>query len=71
MNSPITRTLIQAIKHIRQSGVAILLVEQNMEIARAIGDCCAVLTSGKFAWHGSMREATERNDAARVYFEGH
>jgi branched-chain amino acid transport system ATP-binding protein len=64
----VTRALIQAIERIRQSGVAIILVEQNMEIARAIGERCCMLAAGNLAWEGSMREATERNEAVRVYF---
>ncbi len=64
----IMRTLTSAILRIRQSGVAILLVEQNMEIARAIGERCCMLAAGRLAWTGSMREAAERDEAARVYF---
>lgn len=69
--SGITRTLILAIGRIRQSGVAVLLVEQNMEIARAVGERCCMLAAGKLAWEGSMREASERNEAVRVYFGAH
>jgi branched-chain amino acid transport system ATP-binding protein len=63
--------LIQTINRIRQSGVAILLVEQNMEIARAIGERCCLLAAGVLAWEGPMQEAIARNEAARVYFGQH
>jgi len=66
--SAITRTLILSIGRIRQRGVAILLVEQNMEIARAIGERCCMLAAGRMAWAGTMQEAMERNEAVRVYF---
>jgi branched-chain amino acid transport system ATP-binding protein len=69
--SGITRTLIQSINRIRETGVAILLVEQNMEIARAVGERCCMLAAGNLAWEGSMKEATERNEAVRVYFGLH
>ncbi|RAI44128.1 ABC transporter ATP-binding protein [Rhodoplanes roseus] len=69
--SGITRSLIQTIIRIRDSGVPILLVEQNMEIARAIGNRCTMLAAGSLAWEGSMAEAIERNEAARVYFGEH
>ena len=39
-----------------------------MEIARAVGERCCMLAAGTLAWQGSMREAIERNEAARVYF---
>jgi branched-chain amino acid transport system ATP-binding protein len=69
--SGVTRALIQAITRIRQSGVAILLVEQNMEIARAVGERCCMLAAGTLAWEGPMKEAVARNEAARVYFGEH
>jgi branched-chain amino acid transport system ATP-binding protein len=69
--SGITRSLVAAINAIRQGGVAILLVEQNMEIARAVGERCCMLAAGNVAWQGCMAEAIERNEAARVYFGAH
>jgi len=67
----IARMLIGAINRIREGGVAILLVEQNMEIARAIGERCCMLRAGRLAWAGSMQEAMARNEAERVYFGAH
>jgi branched-chain amino acid transport system ATP-binding protein len=69
--SGVARTLIQIVKRIRQSGVAILLVEQNMEIARAIGERCCMLAAGSLEWEGTMTDALARNEAARVYFGSH
>ncbi|HEY7242929.1 MAG TPA: ABC transporter ATP-binding protein [Xanthobacteraceae bacterium] len=69
--SGIARTLIAAIGRIRQRGVGIVLVEQNMEIARAVGERCCMLAAGRLAWAGSMQDAMERNEAERVYFGEH
>jgi branched-chain amino acid transport system ATP-binding protein len=69
--SGVTRSLIRSINQIRERGVAILLVEQNMEIARAVGERCCMLAAGSLAWEGPMGEAIERNEAARVYFGQH
>jgi branched-chain amino acid transport system ATP-binding protein len=69
--SGITLALVQSINRVRESGVAILLVEQNMKIARAVGERCCMLAAGDLAWQGSMKEAIERNEAARVYFGEH
>jgi branched-chain amino acid transport system ATP-binding protein len=69
--SGVARTLVEVIRRIRESGVPILLVEQNMEIARSIGDRCAMLAAGTLAWEGSMQEAVGRNEVARVYFGAH
>jgi branched-chain amino acid transport system ATP-binding protein len=69
--SGITRSLIQTINRIQETGVAILLVEQNMEIASAVGERCCMMAAGKLVWEGLMRAAKERDEAARVYFGMH
>jgi branched-chain amino acid transport system ATP-binding protein len=69
--SGVARTLVAVIGRIRKSGVAILLVEQNMEMARAIGDRCSILAAGRLVWEGPMQEAIEKNEASRAYFGAH
>ena len=69
--SGIIRSLIADICRIRDSGVSILLVEQNMEIARAVGEHCCMLAAGRLAWEGAMSDAFARDEAARVYFGEH
>jgi len=64
----ITRVLTKSINQIRKRGVAILLVEQNMEIARAVGEHCCILSAGNLVWQGTMREAIKHNAASRAYF---
>ena len=71
LSSGITRTLMATLARIRQSGVAIVLVEQNMEIARAVGERCCMLAAGRLAWTGSMQDALDRHEAERVYFGEH
>jgi branched-chain amino acid transport system ATP-binding protein len=71
LSSGIARTLIAAIDRIRQTGVAIVLVEQNMEIALAVGEHCCMLAAGRLAWAGSMQDAMRRDEAERVYFGTH
>ncbi len=69
--SGIVRVLIQSIQTIRQTGVGILLVEQNMEIARSVGERCCILAAGKLVWQGTMTEAAEKNEVVRAYFGEH
>jgi branched-chain amino acid transport system ATP-binding protein len=64
----IVRSLIHVICHIRDSGVPILLVEQNMEIARAVAKRCCILGAGSLAWEGSVQEALDKDEALRAYF---
>ncbi len=49
----IVRAFVDAVKRIRERGVAILLVEQNLEIAAALADTCIVLAAGRVVWRGS------------------
>ncbi len=48
----IVRAFVEAVKRIRDTGVAILLVEQNLEIAAALAESCIVLAAGRVVWRG-------------------
>ncbi len=64
----IVRAFIGALQRIRESGVAILLVEQNIEIATALAESCVVLAAGRVMWRGSAQDATKNDDIRRAYF---
>ncbi len=64
----IVRAFIDALQRIRGSGVAILLVEQNLEIAAALAESCVVLAAGRVVWRGSAQDATKNDDIRRAYF---
>ena len=64
----IVRAFVDAVKRIRESGVAILLVEQNLEIAAALADDCIVLAAGRVVWRGSARDATSSEEIRQAYF---
>jgi branched-chain amino acid transport system ATP-binding protein len=50
------------VARLRQSGLTILLVEQNTERALSVADHVCVLESGRIAWSGSATDA-RRNEA--------
>ena len=52
----------QAIAQLKQSGVALLLVEQNLPRALKAADRVYVLESGRLQWSGSAAEARSRRD---------
>ena len=52
----IVSQLFDAIRELRRSGVAILLSEQNLALARAVADRAYVLESGRIAYSGTMRD---------------
>jgi branched-chain amino acid transport system ATP-binding protein len=64
----IVRAFVDAVKRIRENGVAILLVEQNLEIAAALADSCIVLAAGRVVWRGSARDATNSEEIRQAYF---
>jgi branched-chain amino acid transport system ATP-binding protein len=64
----IVRSFVDAVKRIRDTGVAILLVEQNLEIASTLADSCIVLAAGRVVWRGSARDATQSEEIREAYF---
>jgi branched-chain amino acid transport system ATP-binding protein len=64
----IVRSFVKAVKRIRDSGVAILLVEQNLEIAAALAESCIVLAAGRVVWRGSALAATTNEEIRQAYF---
>jgi branched-chain amino acid transport system ATP-binding protein len=51
----IVDTVVSALRDLKLQGAAILLVEQNFAVARALGDACAVVDDGRIAWRGTMQ----------------
>jgi branched-chain amino acid transport system ATP-binding protein len=55
----IVTQLFDAIRALQRSGVAILLSEQNLGLARAVADRAYVLESGRIEFDGSMRDLAD------------
>jgi len=64
----IVRSFIAVVERIRQSGVAIVLVEQNLEIAAALAESCIVLAAGRPVWRGSAKNAVDSEEIREAYF---
>ena len=52
----IINNMIQAFDQLKKSGVTILLVEQNINFAKRLGDSVAVMDNGRVVHAGSMAE---------------
>jgi branched-chain amino acid transport system ATP-binding protein len=52
---------------LKQQGETILLVEQNLEFARAVGDRYFILDEGRIVHSGHMADLTEHADVLRRY----
>lgn len=64
----IVRSFIQVVERIRARGVAILLVEQNLEIASALAESCIVLAAGRVVWRGPAKDAVSSEEIREAYF---
>jgi branched-chain amino acid transport system ATP-binding protein len=49
----IVEEIVEQLKLIRNSGIAILLVEQNLEVCTQLGDRHYILESGRVVYHGN------------------
>ncbi len=64
----ILRSLVGIVNRIRETGVAILLVEQNLEIAESVAERCVVLSTGRAVWSGPMDDVAARVAVQEAYF---
>ena len=55
----IINNMIDAFAQLKASGVSILLVEQNINFAKRLGDTVAVMDNGRIVHTGSMKELAE------------
>lgn len=55
----IVHNLISALRELKAQHTTILLVEQNFQMARALGDTVAVMDDGQVVHHGSMAELAQ------------
>ena len=55
----IIENMIDAFRQLKASGVTILLVEQNIDFARQLGDTVAVMDDGRVVNAGSMQALAE------------
>jgi branched-chain amino acid transport system ATP-binding protein len=58
----IINNMIDAFAQLKQSGVSILLVEQNINFAKRLGDTVAVMDNGVVVHSGSMKELAENEE---------
>jgi branched-chain amino acid transport system ATP-binding protein len=64
----IVRYLVEIISRIREQGIALLVVEQNLEIAQALASDCIVLSAGRTVWQGPIRDADHMEEIKRACF---
>ncbi len=66
--SPIlVNEIFSIIEQLHNSGITILLVEQNAKKALAVADRAYVLETGKISMHGSAKELAEDDRVRKAY----
>jgi branched-chain amino acid transport system ATP-binding protein len=63
----IVQQIIEALKNLKSEGLSILLVEQNLRTALALGDRHHVLNKGEICYTGSSTELAENDEILRRY----
>jgi len=58
----LVRHLGEIMRHLREQGHSILLVEQNFNLAMAVADRVYVLTAGRIVYHGTPAELAAQRD---------
>ena len=67
LSPQIVSELKQLVQKLRDSGLAILLVEQNIEFALDIADSVSVMDKGKIVWHGMPRDLAADEGVRKTY----
>jgi len=63
----IVQEIAAFIRHVRSTGVSVLLAEQNAEMALAVADRAYVLQNGEVVMNGSARELAAHPDVRAAY----
>jgi branched-chain amino acid transport system ATP-binding protein len=61
------REIIEVLKRLKQEGLAILLVEQNLHAALAVADRHHVMNKGEICFSGSSAELEGNETVLRTY----
>ena len=63
----ILREVVRVIQEVRESGVAVLLVEQNLSLCQQVASHFYILDSGRTVYDGSKEEFADAEDVRDRY----
>lgn len=63
----IVRDLLRVLKEIRDSGITILLADQNLKFARRVAERGYIIDKGRIFYHGGMDDIWKNEDVVRKY----
>jgi branched-chain amino acid transport system ATP-binding protein len=63
----IVQMLVEQIRHLKQTGLTVLLAEQNQKVALALSDRAYVIDNGVIRFHGSISQLRENQAVRKKY----
>jgi ABC-type branched-subunit amino acid transport system ATPase component len=66
----VVQELMKTVRDIHRTGVAVVLVEQSLNVASQLCDRCVFMEKGEIRFEGSTTELMSRDDIARAVFLG-
>jgi len=60
--------VIEALQSIRSTGIMLIVVEQNLEIAAALTERCLVLSAGREVWRGAVQIVINDESVRNKFF---
>ena len=63
----VVQRMAQAVRLLKQEGLAILLAEQNLHFAQAVADRAVIVEQGRTRWQGAMAELLAEEATYRQY----
>jgi ABC-type branched-subunit amino acid transport system ATPase component len=66
----VVQDLLAVVERLRADGLAMVIVEQSLNVALSVADRAIFLEKGQVRFDGPARELAERDDLARAVFLG-
>ena len=63
----VTERMAAAVRELKAGGLAILLSEQNLRFARAVGDSAAIVEGGRIRWRGGLDSLSQDEETQSRY----
>ena len=63
----IVKSLNDQVQTLKEEGITILLSEQNLKFATAVGDRAYIIEKGRIVFDGTMQQIQDREDIRKAY----
>ena len=63
----VTERMAVALRELKAGGLSILLSEQNLRFARAVGDSAAIIEGGRIRWRGALDSLSQDEETQSRY----